>query len=50
MLLFVGAPWSVDGEVVFSSENSIVDDVGLRRIFVAGPDDNLPAPHRRPRL
>jgi hypothetical protein len=43
MLLFVGASWSVDGEVVLSSDNPIVDHVGLRRIFVAGPDDHLPS-------
>jgi len=43
VLLFIGASWSVDGEVVLSSDDSVVDDVGLRRIFVAGPDDNLPS-------
>ena len=41
MLLFVGASWSVDGEVVLNSDNPIVDHVELRRIFVAGPDDDL---------
>ncbi len=43
MLLFVGASWSVDGEVDLNSDNPIVDHVGLRRIFVAGPDDHLPS-------
>jgi hypothetical protein len=43
MLLLVGPSWSVDGEVVLSSDNPIVDHVGLRRIFVAGPDDHLPS-------
>ena len=43
MLLFVGASWSVDGEVVLNSDNPIVDHVELRRIFVAGPDDHLPS-------